>query len=127
METQRRMLDDLGVDGMSSDEEEEVEGNVQYRILAPRWRSATLTPWLRVFDVLHQQRRLEKNSNDKRGAFPRRRVAPPVWTWSASKRFVEGLPINAYRTEWLEEQLDITNKVHPTAAEVYQHDPHLVQ
>lgn len=121
------MLDALGVDGMSSDEEEVVEGGVQYRILTPRWRSAILGPWLRVFDVLHQHDRLENNSNDKRGAFPRRRVAPPAGTLSASRRFVPGLPINAYRTEWLEEQLDITNVVHPAPVAGYQHDPQLVQ
>jgi hypothetical protein len=127
MEPQRQMLEDLGVDGMSSDEEEEVGDGIQYRILAPKWRSPMLTPWLRIFDILYQHNRLENNSNDKRGAFPRRRVAPPVWTWSTSKRFVSGLPINAYRTEWLEEQFDVANAVHPAPAAVYRHDPQLAQ
>jgi hypothetical protein len=119
------MLDDMGVDGMSSDEEERVEGSVQYRILAPRWRSPTLTPWLRMFDMLHQHHRLEDNSQDMRGAFPRRRV--PGSASSNSKRFVPGLPINVYRTEWLERQLDVPNVVHPAPAAVYSHDPQLAE
>jgi hypothetical protein len=125
MRPQRRMLDALGIDGMSSDEEENVADGVQYRIQAPRWRSMTVTPWLRVFDGLHVYNRLQKNSKDMRGAWPRRRL--PTTVQSASRGFVSGLPINAYRTRWLEEQLDIANTVHPSPAAAYLHDPQLAE
>jgi hypothetical protein len=125
MELQRRMLDGLGVDGMSSDEEERFEGSIQYRILVPRWRSQILIPWLRMFDILHQHYRLEDNSKDMRGALPQRRV--PGSSWSASRRFVPGLPMNVYRTEWLEGQLDIPNVVHPAPPAAYLHDPQLAE
>ena len=119
------MLDDLGIDGMSSDEEERFEEGVQYRILMPKWRSPTLTPWLRQFDDIYLYYRHEKNSLDMRGTFPRRRLPSPFW--SSSRKFVAGLPFNAYRTEWLEEQLDIPNIVHPVPPITYSHDPALSQ
>lgn len=125
MEPQRRMLEAMGVDGMSSDEEEKVADGIQYRILAPRWRSPNVTPWLRMFDTIYRYYRLEENTNDMRGALPRRRV--PTTTESTSRRFVPGLPINTYDTGWLEEQLDISNVVHPTPPIKYLHDPKLAQ
>lgn len=125
MEPQRRMLEALGVHGMSSDEEEKVEGQIQYRILAPRWRAPMLTPWLRTFDAIYRYYRLEDNGNDMRGTMPRRRI--PTTVESTSRGFVAGLPINAYKTNWLEEQLDVTNIVHPSPVARYTHDPQLLQ
>ena len=125
MEPQRRMLDELGIDGMSSDEGEKVNNGIQYRIYAPRWRARMVTPWLRVFDSLYLDYRMGDNSGDQRGTLPRRRV--PTRLESSSRKYVPGLPINAYRTDWLEEQLDITNLVHPAPAKRYQHDPDLFQ
>lgn len=119
------MLDDLGIDGMSSDEEERIDDGVQYRILVPRWRSPNLTPWLRQFDEIYLYYRHEKNSRDLRGTFPRRRL--PSSVWSTSRKFVAGLPINAYRTDWLDAQLDIPNIVHPAPPITYSHDPDLAQ
>ena len=119
------MLEALGVDGMSSDEEEKVQDGIQYRILTPGWRAPMLTPWLRMFDAIYRHYRLENHANDMRGAFPRRRVATSAE--SASRRFVAGLPINAYRTTWLERQLDIANRVHPAPTAKYTHDPQLAQ
>ena len=125
MAPQRRMLADLGIDGMSSDEEENVNGGIQYRILEPRWRSQRVQAWLRMFDTIYLYYRLEDNTNDMRGCLPRRRV--PTNIKSTSKRFVPGLPLNAYELHWLEEQLDIANVVHPTAEVTYAHDPQLTQ
>lgn len=119
------MLKDLGVNGMSSDEEERIEGGIQYRILAPRWRAPMLAPWLRTFDAIYRYHRLEDNGNDMRGTLPRRRI--PTTVESTSRRFIAGLPINAYKTSWLEEQLDIVNVVHPSPAAKYTHDPQLLQ
>ena len=119
------MLEALGVHGMSSDEEEKVGGGMQYRVLIPRWRSGTLTPWLRTFDAIYLYHRLEGNGNGMRGPLPRRRV--PTTVESTSRRFVPGLPINAYRNGWLEEQLDIASVVHPSPAVKYLHDPQLLE
>ncbi|KAF9642160.1 hypothetical protein BDM02DRAFT_3105986 [Thelephora ganbajun] len=125
MAPQQQMLEVLGVDGMSSDEEEKVEDGIQYQILTPRWRAPMLTPWLRMFDAIYRHHRLEDNASDMRGSLPRRRVATS--SESTSKRFVPGLPINAYRTDWLEGQLDIANVVHPAPGAKYTHDPQLAQ
>ena len=119
------MLMALGVDGMSSDEEERVPDGVQYRIQPPQWRALHLMAWLRMFDAIHQYYRIEHGANDKRGCMPRRRVSAP--TDSSSKRFVPGLPINAYKVSWLENQLDVTNFVHPTPEARYWHDESLIQ
>lgn len=108
---------------MSSDEEEKVPDGIQYRVIAPRWRAPMLTPWLRMFDAIYRYHRLEDNTSDMRGALPRRRV--PSTAISTSRKFVPGLPINAYMTSWLEEQLDIANVVHPGPKITYTHDPRL--
>ena len=125
MEPQRKMLVDLGVNGMSSDEEEKVLDGVQYRIQLPRWRAPNLTAWLRMFDAIHQYYRFENGANDMCGSLPRRRVATS--TESQSRKFVSGLPINAYKASWLEEQLDVSNIVHPTPEIRYWHDENLIQ
>lgn len=119
------MLEALGVNGMSSDEEEIVEDGKQYRILTPRWRAPLLTPWLRMFDALYRYHRLQDDGSDMRGTMPRRRV--PTTTESTSRGFIAGLPINAYKTNWLEEQLNVANIVHPAPAAKYIHDPRLAQ
>jgi hypothetical protein len=120
MEPQREMLMALGVDGMSSDEEQRVPSGVQYRILTPRWRSSTVTYWLRMFDKVHLYHRLEHGTNDMRGCLPRTRV--PTSIESESRRFVPGLPLNAYKESWLHEQLDVPNLVHPTPSVILRHD-----
>lgn len=115
----------LGVDGMSSDEEERVPGGIQYRILLPRWRSHDLTSWLRMFDAIYLNYRLEHCTNDRRGCMPRKRI--PTFVESQSRRFIPGLPFTAYRVSWLEEQLDIANIVHPTPGIPFLHDEALSQ
>lgn len=119
------MIQALGIDGMSSDEEEVLADGVQYRIQTPRWRAEMVTPWLRMFDAIYRYHRLENHTGDMRGTFPRRRI--PTTTESTSRKFVPGLPINAYKTQWLEEQLDIPNIVHPAPAVRFTHDPQLQQ
>ena len=125
MGPQRRLLEQLGTDGMSSDEREDTETGKQYRIYVPKWRAPILTPWVRVFDLLYLHRCMGDDSGDQRGNLPRRRVAGRVA--SSSTKFVPGLPINAYRTDWLDEQLDVPNIVHPAPECQYNHDPDLVQ
>ena len=119
------MLEELGIDGMSSDEGEETNNGIQYRIYAPRWRALVVTAWLRVFDSLYLHHRMGNDSGDQRGTLPRRRV--PTTLESSSRKYVPGLPRNAYSTNWLEEQLDVTNLVHPAPERNYVHDPVLFQ
>jgi len=123
MEPQRKMIEDLGVDGMSSDEEEVINGQKRYLIIPPQWRDSFIGPWLRVFDGLCMYHRLESDATDGRGRRPRDRVATN--RLGASRKFVAGLPINAYRKSWLDKQLDVKNVVHPGPAQVYSHDPAL--
>lgn len=125
MAPQRRMLEDLGIDGMSSDEEVKTPEGTQYLTLVPKWRAPVLTPWLRIFDSLYLYHRNQAEHGDQRGCLPRRRNASAKE--SASRKFVPGLPINAYRVDWLERQLDVPNVVHPAAEQPYTHDPGLVE
>jgi hypothetical protein len=124
MEPQRTMLEGLGVDGMSSDEEEIVNGQKRYPILPPEWRDTRVTAWLRIFDSLYLYTRLQSSAVDARGRMPRDRVSTA--RFSSSKRFVAGLPINAYKPSWLEKQLDVRNIVHPGPPRDYVHDPELI-
>ena len=117
------MLEELGIDGMSSDEEEVVNGRKRYLILPPEWRAPYLGPWLRVFDGLCMYHRLECEATDGRGRRPRDRVATN--RVSTSRKFVAGLPTNAYRDSWLDKQLDVKNIVHPGPKQGYSHDPAL--
>lgn len=119
------MLEELGVDGMSSDEEAITAEGKKYLVLVPRWRAAVLTPWLRVFDSLYLRYRTMAEHGDQRGCMPRRRYASRKE--SASRKFVPGLPINAYRADWLTTQLDVANMVHPSAEKLYHHDDQLAQ
>jgi len=125
MALQRRLLEDLGVDGMSSDEEVTANEGKRYFILIPKWREPVLAPWLRVFDSLYLRHRNRAEHGDQRGCMPRRRELSSKE--STSERFVPGLPINTYRTDWLERQIDIPNIVHPSDLQPYTHDPELVQ
>ena len=125
MRPQVRMLEELGADGMSSDEEMSTPQGRQYLILVPKWRAPVLTPWLRVFDSLYLRHRNRAENGDQRGCLPRRRNASAKE--STSRRFVPGLPINAYKAEWLEQQLDVRNVVHPKPSRPYTHDPALAQ
>ncbi|KAF9645717.1 hypothetical protein BDM02DRAFT_3100972 [Thelephora ganbajun] len=115
------MLKDLGIDGMSSDEEEIFNGRKRYLILTPEWRDPLLTPWLWIFDRLCLYHHREGEAVDGRGHMPRQRVTTNLA--STSKRFVSGLPINTYKKSWLAKQLDIQNVVHPCPQERYTHDP----
>lgn len=110
---------------MSSDEEEQVGRKKQWRILAPRWRSARVTGWLRYFDAIYDQVRGEGGLSDFRGPVPRYRAS--ARTTSENKRFVPGLPGNAYRQGWLESLVDVDNVVRPTANVSWTHDPVIIE
>jgi len=114
------MLEALGVDGMSSDEEVRTQEGKNYFILVSKWRAPVLGPWLRIFDSLYLRHRNREAHGDQRGCLPRRRIVSAKQ--STSQKFVPSLPINAYRVDWLEQQLDVPNIVHPAAPQQYTHD-----
>jgi hypothetical protein len=124
MAEQREMLEDLGVDGMSSDEEEIIDGRTQYLIVLPEWRNPRVTIWLRIFDGLCLYHRRRVGAVDARGRMPRTRIA--TTRLSTSKKFVAGLPENAYRRAWLEKQLDVRNVVRPGPFREYEHLPEIL-
>lgn len=124
MEPQRLMLEALGIDGMSSEEEMQTPQGKKYFILVSKWRSPLLIPWLRVFDSLYSRQR-NTEDGDQRGCLPRQRRAST--RESTSRKWVPGLPSNAYRSDWLEQQPDVPNVVHPSDHQPYTHDPMLSQ
>ncbi|KAJ7430007.1 hypothetical protein B0H11DRAFT_1649308, partial [Mycena galericulata] len=98
------MLESFGIDGMSSDESEteEMGGDylTEYQIRVPQWRAGRITPWLRMFDSIHNILRRSGESETRHGSYPRQRRATN--RKSTSSNFVAGLPKNAYKTAWLE-------------------------
>ncbi|KAJ3778211.1 hypothetical protein FB446DRAFT_632529 [Lentinula raphanica] len=102
-------FDQLGVAGMSSDEEDSdmEEASMRYRIKEPSWRSQSITKWLRLLDYVHLESRCSVDIEGTqfgftRGAAPRLRVANNDKT--SKSRYVAGLPSNFYDGEWLEKK-----------------------
>ncbi|KAI9059345.1 hypothetical protein FKP32DRAFT_1579936 [Trametes sanguinea] len=92
------ILQRLGVDGMSSDEEDIGAPYLRYRILRKPWRSEAVTSFLRVLDALHRWRRSRAAQGSIRGAPPRLRFMST--NVSENSRPVPGLPRNAYDDAW---------------------------
>ncbi|KAJ7078370.1 hypothetical protein C8R43DRAFT_910409, partial [Mycena crocata] len=97
-----KMLEELGVDGMSSDESQKEDNarTPEYHILAPSWRARRVAPWLRMFDSLHHILRKEGEAAVSRGGWPRYRKI--TQKKSSSSKFVAGLPRNFYDSRWIE-------------------------
>ena len=93
------MLEELGVDGMSSDESDTEDGDIQYHILSPQWRSRLVSGWLRMFDTIHRLFRRNGSAAASRGNYPCNRKT--THRKSNSIKFVAGLPVNAYNEEWI--------------------------
>lgn len=110
---------------MSSDEEVRIGSGKQYHIRVPTWRSEAVTAWLRVFDILYNNARLDGLLGDQRGALPRVRVITE--TKSTSTRFVSRLPENAYDVEWLSQLVDYRTALRPRAPAPYHHTPTTLQ
>lgn len=123
---QRPLLDALGIDGMSSDEEETIPGSDvhQYRIYVPRWRSDVVTAWLRIFDHLYNRARLAGAFGHQRGAWPRARVMAD--TSSSSPHFVPRLPRNAYNDTWFSTLINANDVVRPGPNAPYFHPPQII-
>ncbi len=96
------IMDELGDDGMSTDEShfDPDTHQVMYTVTKPEWRHPDLHNWLKVFDRLYDRMHINSWSLDKRGAHPHLRVG--------SRRVHQkshaptGLPINAYDPTWLD-------------------------
>ncbi|KIK03084.1 hypothetical protein K443DRAFT_5667 [Laccaria amethystina LaAM-08-1] len=125
------ILQQLGVDGMSSDESdlEELERDPSVRQRRPRffvrsllWRKRGLSAWLRVFDAMHIYERRSSGVN-LRGAYPRYRVHK-IDHFSQSKKFVSHLPLSAYDGTWLEGHEDLNFTVCPNNEETYDFTHH---
>ena len=121
LKLQQKMLDRLGVSGMSSDETSDGDGTKHFRILKPQWRSELVTAWLRFFDALYNRARRDRLFGSDRGALPRDRKSAK--RYSDNKNFVVGLPLNAYRDRWLNAQVDIENIVQPGPSVPWGHEP----
>ncbi|KAF8825037.1 hypothetical protein HHX47_DHR7000709 [Lentinula edodes] len=100
-------FDELGVAGMSSDDEDPgmKKPQVQYIIKAPKWRSVELLNLLRLLDYCHLEGRCTTEATRfgyMRGAPPRIRIDKN--DRSSKTKYVSGLPANFYDAQWLEEQ-----------------------
>ncbi|KAI0713030.1 hypothetical protein C8T65DRAFT_574203 [Cerioporus squamosus] len=91
------ILQKLGVDGMSSDEEEEGAPLRRYRVFVKPWRSKVVTEFLRILDALHRRYRQKAGAGTKRGSPPRLRY---LCLDESTSKAVEKLPINAYDETW---------------------------
>lgn len=99
-----KMLELLGIDGMSSDEDitESGTNDYQYEIHPVPFRSHAVTKWLRKMDRIHLMNRNADTHDRRRGNKPRHRVPMSFpETHQGSDRFVPELPLNFYDKEWL--------------------------
>ena len=110
---------------MSSDEEVRINSRKQYHIRVPTWRSEAVTAWLRVFDILYNNARLDGLLGDQRGALPHARVITE--TKSTNTRIVRRLPENAYDVEWLNELVNYRSVLRPRGPVPYHHTPKTLQ
>ena len=97
----------LGVDGMSSDEEDCSDpARTRLKILKKRWRSSSVTSLMRIADALHRRWRSTQGDGPLRGAQPLDRYLSDEFSASGGPvavlpRPVAGLPRNAYEDRWL--------------------------
>ena len=122
LERQRPLLEQLGPDSMSSDEEREGGGGNEFNILVPIWRSGVVTAWLRIFDMLYFKARRDGLFRDHRGSYPRTRLVEQMPKVSTTPGFVAKLPENAYDETWLRGLVDVENIVRPLPRVDYSHD-----
>lgn len=117
------MLEELGPDGMSSDESDRGDKELtRYRIHSPAWRADAVGSWLRTFDTISTIFRRETGA----GANPR--IRNPTQRKSDRKEFVPGLPINVYDPSWLERDARRKYDLYP-AQETYDftHAPRIIE
>lgn len=117
------LLQALSIDGMSSDEEEDLDGQVRgtdvaarnprYRVLTPLWRSKELTVFLHLLDSIYLLQR-RRNPSKQRGNWARvRAYSPTDLKFSKKTTFPKNLPENAYDKAWLDAFPNPMLSVHP--------------
>ncbi|EIW54269.1 uncharacterized protein TRAVEDRAFT_132465 [Trametes versicolor FP-101664 SS1] len=110
------MLEQLGVDGMSSDESDSQNGVKYYRILRKSWRPERVTLWVRGFDAVEA---ISRPSN-ARGNQPRKRMQSTKV--DDSRDAVKGLPRNAYDATWYAKLGDFAREDLCRSEETYSFD-----
>ncbi|KAF9455842.1 hypothetical protein BDZ94DRAFT_1315768 [Collybia nuda] len=103
---------------MSSDEsdDEDTEPGHICHVSRPLWRADELVPWLQVFDSAYLASTREHGSGHR----PHLRIRKHLS--SRSKKFVPGLPLNAYKAQWLERLDDSSISVCPGEHYSFEHD-----
>ncbi|PBK87376.1 hypothetical protein ARMGADRAFT_1085779 [Armillaria gallica] len=102
----RELLDKIGTEGMSSDEEDGVsgDGTTIYKFQPPYWMSPNVENLLQWLDLIGAA--LKRSKQETRGRNPCiRRRNPPIP--NDGKTPVAGLPRNVYRREWLASLSDV--------------------
>ncbi|KAF9643070.1 hypothetical protein BDM02DRAFT_3104903 [Thelephora ganbajun] len=123
--SQRQLLEQLTSAGMSSDEERLVGHYKQYEVVEPVWRSDIVTAWLRIFDAVYAYARRSKVYGDQRGSAPRVRMSRTQR--STSRKFVPGLPRNAYDDMWFKCQIHPEDTVRLGPDVLYYHDARTIE
>lgn len=106
------ILDLLGPQGMSSDESlamPNIDGRA-YTYLHSDWRADEVGTWLEDLDTVYLFDRASEG--DKRGAYPHMRRREQGRRMSTRSKPVKGLPVNAYREDWLRTRVSAWVKDH---------------
>ncbi|KAI0628161.1 hypothetical protein C8Q77DRAFT_1068583 [Trametes polyzona] len=123
------ILKDLGPEGMSSDEENDVGGTLwkEYGVHRMPWRDKAVTHNLRVLDALRRRYRSEEGQGERRGARPRIRFLTDIP--SKRTRAVPRLPRNAYDPQWLAglNTLQRADLQHRQDNHDFSHDPEIMR
>lgn len=98
------MVEALGADGVSSDEESVADGKKVYHVKVLPYRSKRVLPRVKFIDS--QANHTNGYGNNASGTPPRTRIRPDNPQESSRKPPV-GWPRNFYKVGWLEELLDI--------------------
>ncbi|KAF9231762.1 hypothetical protein BU15DRAFT_55768 [Melanogaster broomeanus] len=95
-----RIVEELGLAGISSDESDHEPGHGQaaYNIIRKGWRSAEVTRILRTLDSLHLRARYREHWDATPGSWPHLRS---MSLKSSSRAAVKGLPRNFYSESFL--------------------------
>lgn len=99
------VLDKLGVDGVSSDEEDGDVSNMQFQVLEPQWRDSSIGVFFGKVDACYLYVQMDETESGVRftpGAPPR--IRHRKGKKSKNTKCPLRLPFNIYRADWLEER-----------------------
>ncbi|KAJ3912800.1 MAG: hypothetical protein NXY57DRAFT_858235, partial [Lentinula lateritia] len=95
------LLNRIGPDGMSEDEEDGSKDQPQFIVLTPQWRALELTMLLRKLDKLHMLMRTKGRTRPSKGSAPRLRIIKSDPVYFPDRPAPIGLPMNLYSAAWL--------------------------